>query len=190
MNQQFFWHLARASGMVAWVILTASMIWGMFLSTRILQARRRPAWLLDLHRWLGALAVFFTGVHLAGLVLDDYVEFGLSELLVPFASEWRPSAVAWGVVGFYLLIGVQGTSLAMKRLPKRWWRRIHLTSFALFWVVSLHAAFAGTDATAPWYRATALVMIAAVLIVTVYRILTKTMTGRTRVSGRVREPAV
>lgn len=183
MNDQFFWHLARASGMVAWAILTLSMVWGMFLSTRILQDRRRPAWLLDLHRWLGGLSVFFVAVHLSGLVLDNYVDFGIADLLVPFHSSWHPVAVAWGVVGLYLVVAIQATSLAMKRLPRRWWRGIHLTSFALFWIVSIHAAFAGTDATAPWYRITSTVMIVLVMVVTLYRVLTKTAAGPRRRRG-------
>ena len=50
MNPQFWWHLARSSGIVAWALLTASMIWGLLFTTRLLKGRPTPKWLLDLHR--------------------------------------------------------------------------------------------------------------------------------------------
>ncbi|MDH4119332.1 MAG: hypothetical protein OEW30_18270, partial [Acidimicrobiia bacterium] len=75
-TEKVWWYVARSSGLVAWLLLAAAVVWGLLLSTRILQERRKPAWLLDLHRWLGGLSVVFTGAHLAGLVLDSYVEFG------------------------------------------------------------------------------------------------------------------
>ena len=53
MSEQVWWYLTRASGIVAWLMLTASVIWGIVLSTKAFPEQRRPAWLLDLHRWLG-----------------------------------------------------------------------------------------------------------------------------------------
>jgi hypothetical protein len=63
MSSQVFWFTARASGIVAWGLAAASVVWGLALSTRLLGRRPRPAWLLDLHRYLGGLALAFTGVH-------------------------------------------------------------------------------------------------------------------------------
>ena len=172
MSQQIWWYVARASGLVAWLFLAVAMVWGLFLSTRLLQGRRHPAWLLDLHRWLGGLAVTFTGIHLAGLVADTYEHFGFREIAIPFASEWRPEAVAWGVVGLYLLVAVQATSLLMRRLPRRLWKGVHYLSFLLFFVASMHAAAAGTDASTPWYRLASTVIISITLFTTLYRVLT------------------
>ena len=36
------------------------MFWGLLLSSRVLQRSARPPWLLDLHRFLGALTAAFT----------------------------------------------------------------------------------------------------------------------------------
>jgi len=179
-NEHIYWYLARSSGMVAWGLLTLATLWGVFLSTGILRERRRPAWLLSLHRWLGGLSVIFVGIHLAGLMLDSYVEFAWVDLLIPGTSEWRPVAVAFGVVGLYLLIAVEGTSLLMKKLPKPLWKQIHMTSFALFWLVSVHGALAGTDATAGWYRVASEAMIGSVMLVAFYRFLV----GHRRVTPR------
>jgi DMSO/TMAO reductase YedYZ heme-binding membrane subunit len=188
MNPQLWWYLTRASGIVAWLMLTASVIWGIVLSTKAFPDRRRPAWLLDLHRWLGGLAVTFTAIHLAALVADNYVDFGLADLLVPYASSWRPGAVALGVVAMWLLLAVEATSLAMKRLPRRVWRGIHLSSYAVFLLVSLHAAFAGTDTTHWLYQGTAVVSIITVAWATVYRLAHRRARRPTRTHPPSDEP--
>ncbi|MGZ8786440.1 MAG: hypothetical protein ACXW1Y_12870, partial [Acidimicrobiia bacterium] len=63
------------------------------------------------------------------------------------------------------------TSLLMKKLPKRLWKQIHMTSFALFWFVSIHGALAGADATARWYQVASVAMIGSVMLVALYRFL-------------------
>ena len=146
MNTELWWYSARAGGLVAWALLTASVIWGLVLSTKLRPPRVRPAWTLDLHRFLGGLAAIFTVVHVGSILLDSYTSFGLADVLVPFASSWRPSAVAWGVVGLYLLAAVELTSLARRHLPHRWWRRIHVLSLPLFGVATMHFVTAGSDA--------------------------------------------
>src|SRR5205085_9283533 len=98
---------------------------GLALSTKVFGKRQRPAWLLDMHRYLGGLALVFTGVHVVSIIADSYVHFGLTDVLVPFASAWKPAAVAWGIVSFYLLLAVVLTSLWRKHLPNSLWRKTH-----------------------------------------------------------------
>jgi DMSO/TMAO reductase YedYZ heme-binding membrane subunit len=170
MNSQVWWYTARASGIVAWLMLTASVIWGVILSTKAFPRTRRPAWLLDLHRWLGGLTVSFVAMHLLALVADDYVHFGAADLAVPFASDWKPGAVALGVIAAWLLLAVEVTSLATKRLPRRVWRGVHLTSYVVFWLTSIHAALAGTDRANTLYEWTAAGSVIAVTWALLYRL--------------------
>ena len=146
---QLWWYVARSGGLLSWALLTAAVLWGLALSSRIFGKRPRPAWLLDLHRHLGGLALVFLGVHMLGILLDGYVHFGLSQLLVPLAGTWHPGAVAWGIVGLYLLLAVELTSLLRRHLPLRVWRRTHYLSFPLFVVATIHAMTAGTDRSTP-----------------------------------------
>lgn len=145
MSGNFPWYVARASGLVGWGLLAATTLWGLALSTKVLGKRPRPNWILDLHRWLGGVALIFTGVHVAALLADQYLHFGLNAVLIPFASKWHPVAVAWGVVAFYLLLAVELTSLARSRLSKTLWRRVHFASFLLFVMATIHGLTAGTD---------------------------------------------
>jgi predicted ferric reductase len=145
MSGNFPWYVARASGLVGWGLLAAATLWGLALSTKVLGKRPRPNWILDLHRWLGGVALIFTGVHVVALLADQYVHLGLNAVLVPLASKWHPVALAWGVVAFYLLVAVELTSLARARLPKRLWRRVHFAGFLLFVMATIHGLAAGTD---------------------------------------------
>lgn len=151
MSTHVWWYTARAGGIVAWALAALSVIWGLQLSTRLVR-KPAPAWVLDLHRFLGGLAVAFTGVHIVGLVADNYSHFGPSEILVPFTSTWRPTAVALGVVAMYLLAAVEVTSLMMNRLPRRVWHAVHLSSYGVFVLGTLHALLAGTDASSPIFQ--------------------------------------
>lgn len=162
MTEQIWWFVARSSGIVAWALVTLSVCWGLMLSTKASAKATPPAKVLDLHRFFGGLAVSFTAVHLVGLVADEYVYFGWTEILVPFASEWQPTAVAWGVIAFYLLLAIELTSLLMKRLPRQVWKHIHRTSLALYIFATYHGIQAGTDTGNTWYQ---MVMLASVNIV-------------------------
>jgi hypothetical protein len=147
MSGQLPWYVARASGIVGWALLSAATLWGLALSTKVFGKRPRPNWLLDLHRMLGALALVFTGVHVGAILADQYVHFSLTSVLVPFTSTWRPGAVAFGVVGLYLLVAIELTSLLRAHLPKTLWRRVHYASFPLFIAATVHGLTAGTDTT-------------------------------------------
>ena len=59
------WYVARSSGLIAWALLAASVLWGLAISTRVLRGTPRPSWLLDLHRYLGGIATVFVGVHIS-----------------------------------------------------------------------------------------------------------------------------
>jgi methionine sulfoxide reductase heme-binding subunit len=187
-NPHLWWYVARASGIVAWFLVTASVVWGLVLSTKLTR-RPKPAWFLDLHRFLGGLSVAFVGVHLAGLVADNFTHFGLASLLVPLASAWHPVAVAWGVVGMYLLVAIEFTSLLRRRLPRRLWHAVHLTSFGLFAFTTVHALTAGSDAgngAVQWF---ALGSCAVVAFLTLVRILSTRRTPRVGVTSVGREVA-
>lgn len=173
MNPQIWWYLARASGIVAWLFLTTAVLWGIALSTNLFAKRRRPAWLLDLHRALGALALVMVAVHLATLVADSSTHFAVVDLFIPFASEWKPWQVALGVIALWGLVVVEVTSLAMKHLPRRLWRAVHFASYLTFVLSSFHGTFAGTDATNPMYVATSVVATIALVAALVYRIMTR-----------------
>ncbi len=190
MSEKIWWYVARAGGLTAWWLLAAAVLWGLTLSTRIAQGKVTPAWLLDLHRFLGGLATVFTGVHVVALLADSWAPFGWSDVLVPLASRWRPWPVALGVVSLYLLVAVEATSLLRRWLPKRLWRAVHSASFSLFLLGTGHALTAGSEAANLPVRLSAVAMLVAFMFLLVYRLLTGRVSSlrAERTSGVVARP--
>jgi len=171
MSEHSMWYLSRASGMVAWLVLAITCLWGILLITRMLKPADRPAWLLDLHRYLGVLSLVTVGAHMATLIGDNYVYFGWRELLLPNASKWRTGAINWGIIAFYMLVVVQVTSWIMKWLPKKLWHTVHLLSYVLFILVTIHGFKAGSDSTNMVFFTTAVAGLAILAFTLVARVL-------------------
>ena len=163
MSSTFVWYVARAGGLVSYVLLATTVMWGTALAARAFRARPGLPWVSALHEWLGVLALTFLAVHIGALLLDTYVRFTPVEVLVPFAAKWHPGAVAWGVIGLYLMLAVHLSARFRGKLPKRYrplWKKAHLASYPLFGVATVHLLTAGTD------RGTFAVSLAVAVIVT------------------------
>jgi hypothetical protein len=145
LDPRVWWWVTRASGIVAWVVVAAAVVWGLLASTKLIRKRGMPAWILDLHRYLGTLTIVFVVVHVGAIYLDSFVRFTPKQLFVPFAASWRPHAVAWGIFATYLLLAVQITSWLMRRLPRKLWHRVHVLSLPMLAMATVHGFLAGTD---------------------------------------------
>lgn len=177
LDPAIWWYVTRASAIIAWALMVISVTWGILLATRVMKPKDNPSWLLDLHRWLAGLSVVFVGIHMASLFIDTYAAFTLQDLFIPFHSQYQKIAwlggwpIALGVICTYILIAVQVTSLMMKKLPRKYWKAIHYSSYALVLLVSFHAGWSGTDVRAWAYRITALVLITLTTVALIVRIL-------------------
>ena len=185
LNGKTSWYIARSGGMIAWVLATASIMWGLALSTRLIKRRGAPAWLLDMHRFLGTLSIIFTLVHMFGLFVDTYTKFGVVKLLVPMKSTYRPGAVAWGIVAFYLMVAVQVTSWLMRKMPRKVWHTIHLTSFLLFVFATIHTFYAGADRGNIMVQWAAFTGVTIVLFLTAFRLLSPRKSRRAQTTAPV-----
>lgn len=141
----FWWYLARSSGITAWVLLVASLVMGTMASGRLTDRSGSRRWLLDLHPWVSGLALSAVVLHILAIVADSYVKISLQQAVVPFTSPWRSSAVAWGAIAFWLMVAVQGTSLIRNSMPKQFWHGIHMSSYVLAVLATLHAVLTGSD---------------------------------------------
>ena len=95
MKDPTFWILARASGLTAYVLLTATVLLGLVVRSRPL-ARLRPAAVTDVHRFLAVHALGAVVLHGVALVLDSTVH-GLaagSDSSRPWATALYTGAIA------------------------------------------------------------------------------------------------
>jgi hypothetical protein len=138
------WYIARAAGLVAFGALTLSVWLGLTMSTRLLGPKRQKS-LFGWHQTLGWTGLSMLLLHAGALLFDPTLHFGLASVLAPFASAWRPLAVANGVVAGWLTFALAVSFRLRKRIGQRGWRRLHYATFAAFALAFGHALTTGTD---------------------------------------------
>lgn len=157
------WVLLRAAGIASYVMLFASVAWGLASTSNLFGRKVSRAAGISVHRYVSTVALVLLAVHLGGLLVDRAVPFGPGDLLVPFRSEYRAAAVALGIFALYATVLVVASSVAKSRIGSRWWRRLHALAVPAFAASMLHGVLAGTDAAEPWlwpvYVATGLVVV-------------------------------
>lgn len=191
MNVHSWWYLSRAAGIVAWVVLAVTCMWGILLVTRMLKPADRPAWLLDLHRYLGVLSIVTTLVHAVVLHFDKWMHPTWFELFVPWKMNSANTAmydnsVAWGIISLYMLVVIQGTSMMMKKLPKRLWRSVHLTSYLLFVIATVHGVWAGSDTG----NIVLLLTMAGIIGILAFALVARILQGRAKTEQRAQSKAL
>ena len=165
------WYAVRAAGIVAYLLLSGVVILGLALAGK----ERLPRWprfaLEDVHRFGGLLVGSFIGLHVVTLALDAYLPFSLVDLLVPFASSFRPVWTALGVVALELTAALALANRFRGRLSYRFWRRTHYLNFVVWVAATAHGLGAGTDTSLPWILILYTPAICAVAALTLRRVL-------------------
>lgn len=149
-SSQTTWYVVRASGIVAYVLLTLSVVSGLLITNRVLPSGQPRVDAFEVHNFTALLALAFTSVHAVGLLLDSFIGFSVSQILVPFTSHYRPVAVGAGILGSYIVVAVYGSLWLRKRIGYRTWRTLHYGSFVAYALVTLHGLFSGTDTGTAW----------------------------------------
>jgi predicted ferric reductase len=160
------WYMTRGTGLVALVLLTASVLLGV-LEVKRWSSRRWPRFVTaGLHRNLSLLAVVFLAVHIASAVVDGFAPIGWLDAVLPFHSPYRPLWLGLGAVATDLLIALVVTSLLRGRIGYRAWRAVHWAAYACWPVALVHGLGTGTDTSLGWvlalYLGSLLVVVAAV----------------------------
>ena len=144
------WYTARATGVVALILLTITVVLGVAgtarLSTKLLPAIVRSG----LHRNVSLLAVAFIVVHVLSSVLDPYAGIKLTSAIVPFSSAYRPFWLGLGAIAFDMLLALILTSLLRSWLSQRTWRAVHWSGYACWPVALWHGLGTGTDSRLSW----------------------------------------
>jgi len=147
------WYATRATGVVALVLLTATVVLGVTGSARFATPRWPRVITAGLHRNLPLLAVAFVAAHVLTTILDSYAPIGWVSAVVPFTSPYRTFWLGLGAVASDLLLAVTATSLLRARLGYRAWRAVHRLGYACWPVALWHGLGTGTDSRLPWLLA-------------------------------------
>ena len=185
MRDPTFWILARASGLTAYVLLTASMLAGLVVKSRPFGRALKAAAATDTHRFLTLLALGAVAVHGLALTLDSTVRIHPPALIVPGLSPYRPLAVALGVVAAEVAALIVTSFPLRKIIGARSWRRLHWATYGVFAAATAHGLAAGTDTARPWAFALYVGAVAAVAFATAWRVLTRPVRPSTEGGTRV-----
>jgi len=149
-NRMAPWILGRASGLCAYLLLVALVLFGLVLSHPARTRLRRPstATRIRIHIALALFTLLATALHVVVLATDRWAGVGWSGALVPLGAAYRPAPVTLGLIGAWVGL-LAGLSAALAgRLPRRLWWPIHkvaAVSLALIWT---HGVLAGSDTPA------------------------------------------
>jgi len=157
------WYFARSSGIVAYALLSASVVIGILMAGRTRFTWPRFA-VEEVHRFLAILTGVFVLLHGATLFLDSVVPMSVAQELVPFTSGYRPFAVGLGVMAAELMAAVGISNHFRKELPHAIWRRIHYLTLGVWLLATGHGLLAGTDRFDPWFAALAGAAISSTLM--------------------------
>lgn len=184
-----FWLLARAGGIAAYVLLTASVVLGLTLSGRPLGRLVRPAVVTELHRAFALAGLGAIAAHGLALVADSAVHVSWAALAVPGLVDYRPAWTATGVIAADLMVAVHLSFRLRGRIGVRAWRRLHVVTFVAFALAAMHGLGAGTDSGQPWALAMYESSVALVAALTMWRVLARRRTPARSAIAATRPPA-
>jgi DMSO/TMAO reductase YedYZ heme-binding membrane subunit len=165
------WYTTRISALLSYLALSASTIYGLLLSTKLLdRVAHRPV-SFTLHQDLAGIGIALALVHAAVLMIDRSVPYTPFEVVIPFAGPYRPLWVGIGQLTMGLALVVMLSFYVRKRLGTRAWRSIHYLSFAAFVGATVHGLMAGSDTSAGWVYAGYLTLTVVVVFLATYRIV-------------------
>ena len=167
-----FWYMARAGGIVAYLLLWFSVVWGLALSSKLITKRVPAPVVYGLHEFLSLGAVVFALLHSVVLLGDSYINFSLINLVLPYTAAYEPFWTGLGTIGFYLIAALTTSYYVRKQIGQQTWRALHYLTFAGYALVLTHGLMAGTDTTFPVIKLMYLGTGGLVLFLTLYRLLT------------------
>ena len=165
-----FWYLTRGSGVVALLLLTASVVLGVAGITRW-ESKRWPRFVVEgIHRNVSLVVVVFLAIHIATSVLDGFVPISWIDAVVPFTAGYRPVWIGLGALAVDCLLAITISSLLRVRIGQRTWRAIHWLAYLCWPIAFVHGLGTGTDAPQVWMLALDAVALTAVFAAVLWRI--------------------
>lgn len=191
-KEKWPWYFGRATGLLAFVLLTFGSVYGLVMSSRAFQKVISGAVSYELHRTLSWVSLGAVLLHVGSFFFDDFLNIRFIEAVVPGAlTRAFPSAlgfdmglaVAFGIAGLYFMIILLLTSEFRAKISQQVWRRTHYVSFIAYMTFIVHGFMAGSDSGETWVRVMYIVSLSLVSGLIVIRIISRTIVPRWRAKG-------
>jgi predicted ferric reductase len=140
-----YWYMARAGGIMGYILLWLSVVWGLILSTKITEGLVPAPLAYGLHEFLSLGTILFATFHALILLGDSYIKFTIFHLTIPFSAPYEPLWTGLGTLGFYLSAVLTGSFYLRKQIGQKVWRALHYLTFGAYLLALVHGIMAGTD---------------------------------------------
>ncbi|NTW05692.1 MAG: ferric reductase [Peptococcaceae bacterium] len=143
------WQLIRAAGLTSYMLLFLSTALGLLQSSRIMPKKSRP-YIVDFHSslsWLSLIAIF---IHITALYFHKFIPFSITEILVPFTSDFKPLETGAGIIVLYFISILILSHILKRKFGFATWRAIHYLSYIGFFTALFHGFYVGTDSREPF----------------------------------------
>ncbi len=186
---QWAWYIGRATGLLAFILLTLGVVYGLVMSSRAFQKMISGAVSYELHRTLSWVALGAVLLHVGSFFFDDFLNITFIEALIPGAlTRSFPSAlgydmglaVSFGIAALYFMIILLLTSEFRARISQQVWRSTHYVSFLAYIAFVVHGFLAGSDSGELWVRLMYIGSLVLILSLVIIRIVTRTIVPKWR----------
>ncbi|MGK2878268.1 MAG: ferric reductase-like transmembrane domain-containing protein [Solirubrobacterales bacterium] len=159
-TQHIWWIASRASGIVAVILLTYTMLIGLMMGGKLVQRLTgRPGrgalavkQLLQTHEMASIAALIAIAVHGVTLLGDSYLHPTPAQIALPFTIDYRSFYVGLGIIGGYVAFALGLSFYFRSRIGTSRWKKMHRWTIAAYALSVGHALGAGTDAGSAWFN--------------------------------------
>lgn len=166
-----WWLASRASGIVALVLISLSVLMGLSMATKSIRRPGLKRTIVKLHEHVALVALVAIGGHGLSLLGDQWLKPGWRGITVPFAMSYRPVFTSLGIIGGYVALLLGPSFYLRRRVGPRRWRKLHSLIFLAWISASVHTLGAGSDASQLWLKALVLASAVPIVYLLVLRVL-------------------
>lgn len=173
-----YWYLSRATAFVSLSLLWLSMALGLGITNKMARLWPGAPAAFALHEYVSLLGLAFAVFHAVVILGDDYINFTLLQLFIPFSTvDYRPFWVGIGQLAFYTWAILAASFYLRPVIGQKSWRFLHYASFGMYLMGSFHGLFSGTDTSTGWVQNYYWFSAGSLLFLLMYRILAVVIDG-------------
>jgi sulfoxide reductase heme-binding subunit YedZ len=180
-----WWLVSRASGIVALVLISVSVLIGLAMATKVLRGPRLKRACVRLHEHVALVALVAIALHGLALLGDHWLKPGLRGIAIPFALHYRSQFTGLGIIAGYLAVLLGPSFYVRRRIGARRWRRLHRATAIVWLLAVIHTLGSGSDGGTLWVRA--IVLVPGIAIV--YLLALRVLQGDVRARRATQRPA-
>lgn len=147
-----WWLASRAAGITGYLLFSIAVLAGLAMAGRLAATPARKQMLLQVHEHAALAGLVAVAVHGITLLGDGWLDPGPLGVAVPLVIDYRPVAVAAGILAGYLAAALGLSFYIRRRMGAARWRSLHRFTMLAWLLGFLHAVFAATDLPSGWYQ--------------------------------------